>query len=221
MGAINGFMLLNEIFGSVGTTKYLPTFTMKEIRRANNLTFLKHLPEFNESVKYFTFNDKKYPIGTIVKRPLKIGIGFHYSVWLGMSKSNEFIFLEIVPDKNIRTVNLAGFMAGLGFNIDRHPPEGLTRETIIRRASEYQYDDYDLWDLNCIDFARHCVLGIKPVKRSLKLKEMQIELNNMSIAAIQIILSNQNNEQYVSLLRKKMRAIEMNSIILNKQIAQA
>jgi hypothetical protein len=87
MNFFNVLILLSKIGGKIGNvdTGFKFGFDIKHFRQLNNLSFLKHIPEFDKDRNFILVNHTKQPIGTILRRPLDIipalsslNIEYHY-----------------------------------------------------------------------------------------------------------------------------------------------
>ncbi len=221
MSFFNTFLLLSKLGSKIGNVEIDKKFLIdiKSLRQTNNRTFVNHLPEFDNNKNHIIANGKKVLTGAILKRPLDIielissrKPEFHYAVVLGTSQRGEEILIEMAKGTNINLVTKNGFLVER-FNenqieIHFNPKTEISREQIIERAKKFQFDDYDLLDLNCKVFVEYLIFDIVPPKRKLELKKFQLQLCDITISMLKLQLSEPSNDKYKDFLNKEIKDTE-------------
>ncbi len=144
---------------------------IKRMKERSDMSFMSNLPVFSN--RHIELNNEKAFAGYIVRRPLDVTLlsafTHHYGIVLGTSVEGDEYILEMSKETNGVTLTKKGdFLSGFSIQtleiVSR--PVKITREEIIEKAKTVQYDVYDLFDFNCIDFVYYCVYDRKLPERS-------------------------------------------------------
>ena len=203
----------NNVIKSIETNEQLKFY--KQIHKnfiiANDISFLKGIPEFNED--FILINGKEIKTGQIIKRPLNyMGLSkleYHYAIVLGTSINNESVIIEMTNDKNISINNLDGFLAKYNkADIKIETPQPLlSRAEVIERAKSIRYEIYSLVNLNCKDFAYYCANKSPIPNRNAAFKEIQNIITQFELPYRQLQLENTKPELQ-SFLEKRITELE-------------
>jgi hypothetical protein len=221
MNFFNTLILLSGIGSKIGNIEMDPKFRfdIKKFRQLNNLSFLNHLPEFDNNRNFIIVNGEKVGVGTILKRPLDIlevissmKLEFHYAAVLGTAVDGREILIEMTKGENIKIITKQDFLAKRfkesEIEIESMPPKGLMRDQIIERAKDYEFDIYHLLDLNCKVFVEYIIWKIEAPKRTIELKKFQLHLCDIAITGLKLQLSEPSNEKYRDFLTKQITEAE-------------
>lgn len=160
----NGLFIYNAIMKNTGKM-------LKRMNEQSNMSFMNDLPEFSN--RHIELNAEKAHAGYIIRRPLDAAVlsvfTYHYGIVLGTSVEGVEYILEMSKETNGIAITtkedfLSGFSLATVEVVSR--PVKITREEIIEKAKTVQYDVYDLFDFNCIDFVYFCVYDRKLPERS-------------------------------------------------------
>jgi hypothetical protein len=217
MNFFNTLLLLSELGSKIGNVELKKNFSFhaKEFRKLNNLSFYNSLPEFDDEIPYIFLNGQKFFVGTILKRPLDISpvlsnlkVEFHYAVVLGTTTSRQEMLIEMAIAENIHFVTKQEFLVNRFKETDvviaSIPPRNLTRQLLIERAKNYEYDSYNFLDLNCKIFAESIVWEIKPPQRVKEMKQFQLQLCDLTIAMLNLQIAEPLNNEYKDHLTRRL-----------------
>lgn len=217
MNLFNTIQLLAELGSKIGNIEIDNKFNFdfKKMRELNNLSFVNHIPDFNPDINHIFVNGKKVMLGTIVKRPLDIipilssaNFEYHYAIVLGTSTQDEEMLIEMTKSRNVSIVTKQDFLANKFTEqqiiIESLPPQNITREVIIEKAKEFQFDSYNLLDLNCKVFVEYVIWNIAPPQRKLELKKVQLQLCDIAISILELQLADPANEEFKASLSKRL-----------------
>lgn len=222
MSFFNALYMLSNLGSKWGNydIENMPKVDLKEFRRKNNLSFLNDLPDFDNTKNYIIVNNRKVMAGTILMRPLdlieiisSLKVEYHYAAVLGTSVGGKGILIEMTKGRNVNITTKQGFLVNNRFTekdieLFRLPPEGITREQIIERAKAFQYESYDLLDLNCKDFVQNLIWDVPLPRRSLDVKKGQLQLCDIHIGFLKIYLSNPENDDYRDIILDQIKDAE-------------
>lgn len=220
MGFANTLLFLAEIGSKIGNVELDKKFTINfsEMKRLNNFTFVKYIPVFDEDKNYILVNGNKVIVGTILKRPLDLKeplskVEYHYAVVLGTSINGEEILIEMSKGTDINITNKTKFLVERfkeeQIEIECSPVRSnITREQLIERAKEIQFDTYHLLDFNCKIFAMYLVVNIAPPQRVKELKKFQLGLCDIAISGYKVMLCETEDEKQRAFIIKKIKESE-------------
>jgi hypothetical protein len=191
---------------------------IRNIRIQNNLSFATKIPDFK--MDSIIIGDQKVNVGTVIKRPLALPliskIEYHYGVVLGTTSNGESIIIEMTNNDNVRLANLKQFLKNYNIGdiiIEPYQPN-IKLKDIIERAKNFQFESFNLFDLNCKDFAYFCAYQIDPTERSILLKKVQLYGIELAINYRQFQFdTSENNENSKFLMNRINRLKEKKRII--------
>jgi hypothetical protein len=216
--------------GNVDTRTIFP-YDFKKLKQLNKWSFMRQLPVFDEKRNYIVVNGNNVPIGTILKRPLDIveaasslKMEYHYSFVLGTSINGSELLLEMTKGKDVSVITKKEFLVGRFYEhqieIHTYPLKYMSREMIIERAKKFEFDIYDLFDLNCKVFVEYVILDILPPKRVIEWKKFQLIVCDYRIAKLKLYLSNPANVESHDFLLNKIRDVKNDKKKLSQAIIE-
>ena len=184
-----------------------------EFRKMNNISGLKYIPEF--IADEITLENGVVSVGSIVRRPLdgriKSKIEYHYGVVMGKTKKGRELILDMTTGENISFREKDQFLGSYDLK-DLEvfiPAKNITRDAILNRAKNIQYELYSLLDLNCKQFALYVVHSIKPEIRSKYLREFSDSLNDISRGILLMQKCDPLNAGYMEDINRRLNLLEL------------
>ena len=231
MSLLNNIIVLGTIGSYIGDVGFDKSHkeTLKKMRKHMNHSFMNKLPDFHPDKKYIIASGRKINAGSIIKRPLQSKLlqklEFHYAVVLGHTIDGKQLAIDMTNEdgKNIRLVDINEFMAGyhiselkIYFNSINSK---VTQENVIERAKKIEFEIYDLWDLNCKDFAYYCVTGKEPEKRSIKVLQGILHGNAIAIQGLKLMLNSAKTKSEKDYYTSQIAKLEEHKINITKKIS--
>lgn len=218
----NAFLFTAQIISKIDNieTQKNIVINIEEMRCFKKSSFVRHLTDFDKDKNFILVNGKKAPVGTILKRPLDITESiskrkyeYHYAVVLGTLTNGDEILIEMQKGKGVTLVNKQDFLVKrfkeTQIEFEFTPVKlNITREQLIERAKELQFDSYHLLDLNCKIFVEYIVFNIPTPKRVIEFKKIQLGVCDFGIADLKLRLFDAQNEKDKAAITKAILEFE-------------
>jgi len=228
MDIVNILLLLAEIGSEIGKPRVKGfNIDLKSFRKTHNLSFLNKLPVFDEGKNYIFVKGNTLKVGTIIKRPLNFPIisstkiEFHYGVVIGTSIDGIEYIIEMTQS-GVKLTSKSDFLVNKfceeQIEVESLPALEISRETILNRASYFQFESFNWFDLNCKVFAENIVFNIPQPNRILNLRKFQLELCDFKKAIYSLQLSEPENQKYRNFLVKQIQKSEEDKKLINSEI---
>lgn len=232
MNLINTVLLLSELGSKIGNIEFDNNlrFDIKTFKQLNNFSFVKQIPIFDDTKNYIIVNGHTFPVGTILKRPLDnffqratlINVEYHYAIVLGTTENGSEMLIEMTKNKGVNLITKKEFLVDKfsESEIDLYfkPKNEITRDHIFDRARKFEFDSYDLLDLNCIVFVDFVIFNIPTPKRKIEVKKFQSQLCDLKTAIYQLWLSNPENQPHYDFIKKQIKEAKLDKVRLIKAI---
>jgi hypothetical protein len=232
MDFFNTLLLLSELGSKIGNVDFDDKFRfdIKTFKKLNNFSFVNDIPKFDDTKKYITVNGQKAPVGTILKRPLdnffqratQLNVEYHYAIVLGTSNDGRELLIEMTKSRNVNIITKKEFL------VDKFPESVVdfyftpkneySRDYIFDRARKFEFESYDLLDLNCKVFAEFVIWDIPTPKRKVEVKKFQTQLCDLKIAIYKLQLLSPDNQPYFDFIKKQIEEAEVDKARLTKAI---